>query len=190
MTYQLAFSIGTIAKRQHLSERALATNAKVSRTCLRHIAANLITCSVQSIIKVAQALGLQISVIAHPREILPDYSTIAVSYKILRDGVDSWKIHIFDLVDEFRRTLDPRLLLLPPSHELDLRIKGLLAGVVGELCNENELPIPDWAKQHYYLESPWFLSGVESLKASAILESPLSFRRNNIFVHENFLERA
>ena len=49
---------------------------------------------------------------------------------------------------------------------------------------------PKWAQSMTALNKPWFVSGMESLKASALLESPLGFRAKNIFVHENFLERA
>jgi len=49
---------------------------------------------------------------------------------------------------------------------------------------------PPWAMRSYYLPEPWFVSEVESLKAMAIQESPLFFRRNNIFVLDNFLSRA
>lgn len=40
------------------------------------------------------------------------------------------------------------------------------------------------------LPEPWFVAGVENLKATALVESPLPFRRNNIFVLGNFLSRA
>jgi hypothetical protein len=40
------------------------------------------------------------------------------------------------------------------------------------------------------LPRPWFVAGVENLKATALVESPLPFRRNNVFVLGNFLSRA
>jgi hypothetical protein len=40
------------------------------------------------------------------------------------------------------------------------------------------------------LPAPWFVAGVENLKASALVESPVQFRRNNVFVLGNFLARA
>jgi hypothetical protein len=40
------------------------------------------------------------------------------------------------------------------------------------------------------LDSPWFVAGIENLKASALVESPVRFRKRNIFVLANFLERA
>jgi hypothetical protein len=40
------------------------------------------------------------------------------------------------------------------------------------------------------LEEPWFVTGIENLKAMAIVESPVFFRRRLIFVLENFLSRV
>lgn len=95
-----------------------------------------------------------------------------------------------NLVDEFRRTLDVRLIFLPPPSELDKSLSAMLSSIVLYLCDEAEIEAPTWAKKRVDLPTPWFVSETESLKAMAILESPLVFRRNNIFVLENFLERA
>jgi hypothetical protein len=37
---------------------------------------------------------------------------------------------------------------------------------------------------------PWFVAGMENLKAIAVAESPLRFRIRKIFVLENFLSRV
>ena len=50
-----------------------------------------------------------------------DYSTYAVSLKVQHDGFDSWKIHFFNFVDEFRKSWDVRLILLPQPLSLDLK---------------------------------------------------------------------
>jgi hypothetical protein len=110
--------------------------------------------------------------------------------KIERDGFATWKIQLMDFVDEFRRTLDTRLILLPPPSSLDKRLKALLASTVTQLCLETGIPSPGWARKSYFLPKPWFLSEMNSLKASAIIESPIAFRRNNLFVQRNFLQRA
>ena len=49
---------------------------------------------------------------------------------------------------------------------------------------------PAWAAGCHFLPEPWFVSGVESLKATALVEAPLAFRRNNVFVLGNFMSRA
>jgi hypothetical protein len=52
------------------------------------------------------------------------------------------------------------------------------------------LEAPAWVWAVPSLKEPWFLSGMESLKAIAIVESPVFFRRRKIFVLENFLYRV
>jgi len=49
---------------------------------------------------------------------------------------------------------------------------------------------PDWAQKDHCLPEPWFVAEMESLKASALVESPAYYKKNNIFVLENFLKRA
>ena len=106
------------------------------------------------------------------------------------NGFDSWKIYFFNFVDEFRKTMDPRLILLPPIEALDKKLYALLSSIVRYLCNEIHTTPPDWALKRHFLSTPWFLSGMESLKATTILESPLEFRNNNNYVQNNFLNRA
>lgn len=40
------------------------------------------------------------------------------------------------------------------------------------------------------LKDPWFVTGIENLKAIAIVESPVFFRRRKIFTLQNFPGRA
>ena len=65
-----------------------------------------------------------------------------------------------------------------------------MAATVLELSKELKLRAPLWAKKARPLQTPWFVSGIENLKATALLESPLSFRSKNVFVLNNFLDRA
>ena len=88
-------------------------------------------------------------------------STQAVAYRVLNQGFESWKIHFMNFVDEFRRTLDPQLLLLAPPKELDMRLKALLASTVLSLCTESGIDAPSWARKMYYLDEPWFVSGMQ-----------------------------
>ena len=100
-----------------------------------------------------------------------------------------WRYWLFELVDDFRRTHRPEL-LSPPARELSPQLQALFAGVVESLATEADLPIPAWCEQVKALPQPWFVAGIENLKASALVESPLPFRRRNIFVLANFLARA
>lgn len=173
-----------------LSERVVAEHAGIARSTVRAVAARASTVELKSLASVAEATGSAVVVMFVPEVWQADCSTVAVSYKVLRDGDASWKIHFMDLVDEFRRSLDPSLLLLPPPTGLRPELRALLAGIVLTLAQEADMDAPPWARKRHELPRPWFVSETESLKAMALLESPLAFRRNGIFVTNNFLSRA
>lgn len=106
-----------------------------------------------------------------PHERAPsEYSLPLISLRIKTDGFESWKIHLFDFVDEIRRTKDVRLLLLPPVKGLDSKLEALIASTTLELCREQHWSPPSWALENKFLFQPWFPSQMESLKASAVLE--------------------
>lgn len=190
MKYQLFFPLTAFRNQLRLSERELAEGMEISRSCLRKTAQAVGNITIQSIVTLASYFNRRVETLVVPDEIFSEYSTIATALKVERDGFDSWKIHFFDFVDELRRSLDPRLILLPPHRKFDVRLSALLASMVQAVCEELGMDRPHWVKKSYFLKSPWFVSGVKSLKASALVESPLPFRRNNIFVQANILERA
>jgi hypothetical protein len=138
----------------------------------------------------AQAAGRSVSVLVSPEQVHSDFSTVAVAFKVERDGFSSWKIHFMELIDEFRRSMDPRLIILPPPARFDRRLTALLASLVRQLCHEQRMSAPLWSVRRYFLDQPWFVADIQSLKASALVESPLFFRNNNIFVHSNFMARV
>ncbi|MBI4041659.1 MAG: helix-turn-helix transcriptional regulator [Deltaproteobacteria bacterium] len=177
-------------KKLKLSEHVLSKNAHLSRSTLRHIESHQANVGIDSLGCLSEALHLDFYILASPPICESDFSTIGASFQIIHDGFLSWKIYFFNLVDEFRRTLDAKLLLLPPSRRLEFKLQALLASIVLTLSDEAKIDAPPWAKKRYFLREPWFVSETESLKATSILESPLYFRSNNIFVLGNFLERA
>lgn len=73
----------------------------------------------------------------------------------------------------------------------DRKHAAYIAAMVEELCFTNKLDIPDWVfDKKYRLKEPFFVGGLESLKAFLLVESPVSFRRRNIFVSHNVLKRV
>ncbi len=144
----------------------------------------------KTINQLAEFFNREVEVILSAQDTLSEYSVVATALKIERDGFESWKVHLFNFVDEFRRTMDTRLVILPPPKSGDPRIIAMLASSTRFLCDEIGTATPQWAIRRCFLSTPWFVSGMNSLKASALLESPLVYRMNNIFVHENFLLRA
>lgn len=100
-----------------------------------------------------------------------------------------WKIHLMDFVDDFRYHKD--ISAIKESFELsDNKTDALLASVAESLCDELKQEPPEWLSKVPACREPYFVSGLENLKATAIVQSPLRFRIRKIFVLENFLSRV
>ncbi len=100
-----------------------------------------------------------------------------------------WKLYFYDFVDDFRRRGNIEM-IGEPFELSDDRIDALLASTVEKLCDEIKVEIPVWIKKIPSCREPFFVSGIENLKAISIVESPLRFKKRNIFVLENFLSRV
>ena len=108
---------------------------------------------------------------------------------LMLEDIDNWSIHLMNFVDDLRRE-KASLTLETPLDLRDERFDALMASTVEYLCREQELEVPQWVFQVPHCQKPWFVSGLESLKAIAIVESPVEFRLRKIFVLENFLHRV
>jgi hypothetical protein len=71
------------------------------------------------------------------------------------------------------------------------RVEDAYLGALAEhLASEADLPSPGWTeKPERFLEEPFFAGGLESLKATLIVESPSAFRRRLIFISADGLTR-
>ncbi|MDR1848456.1 MAG: hypothetical protein LBQ75_00265 [Zoogloeaceae bacterium] len=77
----------------------------------------------------------------------------------------------------------------PPLSDND-RQNAYLAAVAEHLALCNHLPIPDWTQAPTrFLKRAFFPAGLESLKATLLMESPTAFRRRMIFVGADPLYR-
>jgi hypothetical protein len=115
--------------------------------------------------------------------------TIAETKSRINSEPQWWKIALMDFVDDFRYHKDPEAIKEP--FELgNERMDAVLASVAESICDELNLPIPDWLGNVPACTDPYFVSGLENLKATAIVESPLRFRIRKVFVLENFLHRV
>ncbi len=101
----------------------------------------------------------------------------------------AWSIHLMDFVDDFRYYKDLSALTDPLEGPQD-RWTALLASVAETLSREVGAEPPPWTASVPASKDPWFVSGMENLKAIALAESPLPFRIRKIFVTANFLSRA
>ena len=148
---------------------------------------------VSSLEQVVQAFGLPRSSVrrALSRALLeaPD-SLFSASLRILEDGEPSWRPHLLDCVDAVRRSRSAAGLETPPAAEVSARLRALMAAVAETLAEEHGAGAPPWTGGVAPLERPWFVSGYENLKASALVESPARFRSRNVFVLASFLDRV
>jgi len=100
-----------------------------------------------------------------------------------------WKIALFDFVDDFRYHKNAAAIREPftlNSEDKD----AVLAGVIETLCDEMNIMIPEWLYEVPASSHPFFLSGIENLKAFSIVESPSRLRLRKVFVCDNFLSRV
>ena len=104
---------------------------------------------------------------------------------------ENWQLYAQQLLDDVRR--DPECLALivgsvKPEFK-DQKIYAIFQSLFSYLGNKYTLT-PFKFFPPLFLEKPWFPGDIENLKAMSIKESPKEFRRNNIFVLKNFLERV
>lgn len=99
-----------------------------------------------------------------------------------------------EFLDEFYLEHDQRkraamLADEPPRDSVDRR-NAYLAAVAEHLALKYRLPVPDWTGHPArFLSRPYFPCGLESLKATLLVESPTAFRRRMIFVGSDPLYR-
>ena len=184
--------IGLVRSYKRVSQRHLARKAGVSYKAIQLIEAGH-DARLFTLNKIAEGLG-------YPRDEFLKYaerffsalpSAVSVTGSCMaQERGKNWRIHFFDFVDAFRRNPREELILRPPTVSLKPPLMVLLTSTVETLCDEAGLSHPFWCTGVEPLAQPWFPSETENLKAMALIESPVHFRKRNIFVLKNFLERV
>ncbi|MDL1872339.1 helix-turn-helix transcriptional regulator [Deltaproteobacteria bacterium PRO3] len=176
-----------------ISQRRLATLAGTSYKTLQLFETGDQDSRLSTLESLSGGLGYPQGYLRHRLDSLwrdPVDSVAVVSFQILAGEAGPWRGPFFNFVDAFRRAEDKKALVqAPPLLETPPKLKALLASTVEALCVEAGIPAPDWCEGVPPLKDPWFVSGMENLKAGALVESPAHFRRRNLFVLGNFLER-
>ena len=175
-----------------VSQRTMAELAGLSFRTVQLLESGAHDPKISTLKNIAQALGYPPDIIENFLDLIfkqPAGSIFVTSERILEEGEDSWKIWLFNFVDAFRQQKDRSYINTPPVEGLSPKMNALLASTVETLCEELSIKTPTWCGSVPELKTPWFVSGMENLKASSIAESPIHFRKRNIFVLENFLSR-
>lgn len=99
-----------------------------------------------------------------------------------------------EFLDEFYSEGDAdvrrEMLSKEPPCTRNARSNAYFAAVAEHLALKYALNVPEWATQESrFLHLPFFPAGLESLKASLLVESPTAFRRRLIFVDADPLSR-
>jgi hypothetical protein len=99
---------------------------------------------------------------------------------------------ISEFLDEFYLQPDARqAMIIDEPVSLGRFRDAWIAAVAEHLARRWNLDIPAWVDQpHRFLERAYFAGGLESLKAILLAESPLAFRKRQIFVEAEPLRRA
>jgi hypothetical protein len=100
----------------------------------------------------------------------------------------------FRFVEQFDKAGDAdrlRMIEVAPGPTGDLRYDALLASLVEYCCVRHDVHPPPWvADPGRFLQEWWFVSGIRSLHADAIVHSPISFKRRGVFIAEDSLRYA
>lgn len=100
-----------------------------------------------------------------------------------------------NFLDSFQKHPSREAFLLEPPLLKAKFSKGIIwdaywAGVAEHLCYQEGFLTPPWIHHpNRFLKTPFFASEASSLRATLLLESPISFRRRNIFITANALHR-
>lgn len=106
----------------------------------------------------------------------------------LGDFVDDFRVRAPTGEDKLALVSEPPLWVDAAGHE---SCNAYWAAMVETLCREVGLPPPAWTESpRCFLHRPWFAGAMESLKAILLAESPVAFRRRNLFVSGNALTRV
>lgn len=179
-------------ERVGISQRRLAAKARLAYKTVQLMESKLHDPRLSTLDMLATALGYPKDLVQKEVGLLFEsspHSIRMISKQIARAGEASWKVWLFNFVDHFRNDPKPELVELSPCLGISERMMALIASTVETLCEEQGLAIPAWCEVALLLTTPWFVSGAENLKACALVESPVHFRKRNIFVLSNFLER-
>ena len=102
--------------------------------------------------------------------------------------------YLREFLDEFYVESSPvrrsSMLEEEPPVTGEARADAYYAAVAEHLAFRYHLPVPIWASSpNRFLSRPYFPAGLESLKATLLVESPTAFRRRMIFVGADPLYR-
>lgn len=178
---------------RNISQRSLANLARVSFRSVQLAESGAHNSTIKTLKKIATALGYPQDCFQKYLSLffqLPPDSVFISSLPMLTANSKNCTNYFFNFIDAARKKRDSKYWNMPPHADLAPRWKAIFASSVETLCDELDFEYPEWCASILPLKTPWFPAGLENLKASALVESPVHFRKRNLFVLDNFLQRA
>jgi hypothetical protein len=84
-----------------------------------------------------------------------------------------------------------RMVETRPEPTGSTKLDAMLAATVEYACATHRVVPPAWVNEsEYFLDQFWFVSGIESLEADAMANSPISYARRSIFLNRESLTYA
>jgi hypothetical protein len=114
-----------------------------------------------------------------------------------RSLTDVWRHAVLQLLDDYVSALrhegtraTAAMWANPPRPSGDRRVDAAQAALAEHLARRDGWKRPRWAGQPWREAQPWwFVTPLRRLHARAFVESPLSFRKREVFITRGALER-
>jgi hypothetical protein len=118
--------------------------------------------------------------------------SLAEVAKLTAENPDAFDQLVAEFLDEFYLHPENRQSMIAEEPRALGPLREAWLGAVGEhLARRWNLKVPGWVDgPQRFLRLAFFAGGFESLKAILLAESPLAFRRRQIFVEAEPLRRA
>lgn len=111
---------------------------------------------------------------------------------------DVWRYAVVQLLDDYtsvlrRRGVDVAAAVwgAEPARTGDLRVDAAFAALAEHLARRDGWPPPRWTRDSSReAQEWWFVTDLVGLHPTALVESPLSFRKRGVFITRHALVRA
>jgi hypothetical protein len=129
-----------------------------------------------SLAEAAQAIRASL---AGPDRARGESEAIRLAFSFIKSYEQAWVPERVHLLEDCPETVG------------DPRFDALLAAIAEHLSAEHGSESPPWVGHaSRFLETWWFVAGMKSLEADALVHSPISFARRGVFIADGALSYA
>lgn len=115
-----------------------------------------------------------------------------------RGLMNAWRFAVCQLIDDYQTvrkhdglTAASRLFDTPPVSCGNARVDATLAALAEHIARRDGWPPPAWCFDEWRTTDRWwFVAGLRSLHAMALVQSPLAFRTRGVFICDGDLTRV